>query len=130
MSMERTRALLWIVAAIGMAAALGPLNAQQASPACRVSGRITAAGSPLPGVAITARSAGHAAHVTASEVDGRFQLALPSGSYTARIELTGFTPVERDFVMSEPCAEQTLDVQLSLTPRTPRTAATDPAAGR
>src|SRR5687768_4962448 len=130
MHRQRRRAFLWTAAAVASAAALGPLDAQQPPPACRLSGTVSAAGSPLPGVAIVARGGVNAAsHATSSEVDGRFQLPLSPGVHKVRIELTGFAPSERDITMSEPCAEQTVDIQLVLAPRTPR-ATTAAAAGR
>ncbi|HVL67598.1 MAG TPA: TonB-dependent receptor [Vicinamibacterales bacterium] len=131
MNTIRTRALLWIVAAISAAGLLDPLGAQQPPASCTVAGRITTGTTPLPGVSVVARAGTRVVAATSSEIDGRYELLLPAGAFTLRAELTGFAPVEREYtVAGDPCAAEPLDVQMSLAPRIPRGPSAAAAAGR
>ncbi|HEU5432325.1 MAG TPA: carboxypeptidase regulatory-like domain-containing protein, partial [Thermomicrobiales bacterium] len=112
-----------------------PLDAAQApAAACRVTGRATSNGKPLPGVSVVAssRNAGSAAAsiATSSDTDGTYRLSLPPGTFTLTVQLTGFVPVERDITVSAPPCDQTLDLTLGLAPRDRPLAAVQPAAGR
>lgn len=81
---------------------------------CRVVGYVLSGGLPLPGVAITAFAAEKSSVVTASDVDGSFVVPLAPGSYRLEFELTGFVPVERQFVAGNPPCEQTTEISLVL----------------
>lgn len=91
---------------------------------CRVSGRVSGAGTALPGVSITLRTNGAIQSATSSGMDGTYHLMAPQGAYELRAELTGFDPVVRQLSMSPSDCQQTLDVVMTLTPR----AASRPAA--
>jgi hypothetical protein len=124
------RSLPWIVAAATIAATLGPVRAQQGPAACKVTGRVTSGTTPLPGVSIVALRETAVAAATSTETDGSYQLALPPGSYRIKTDLTGFTSVEGPLTIAEPCAPQTLDLQITLAPRTPRAASTPAQAAQ
>src|SRR5688500_14949214 len=134
MTGERLRRLVLFVSAVSTAlAAVYPIGAQQAPAAnCRITGRVTAATSPLPGVALVAYAGETVAAATSTELDGSYQLALPLGTFRLKAVLTGFTPIEQSVSLAglpagalakagEPCA-QSVNVELALAPRTPRAA--------
>ncbi len=105
-------------------AAQGPAPA---GPVCRIAGRVTGAGMPLPGVSLSARASEGPPGVTATGVDGSFRLSLPAGTYALAAELTGFTAAQREVTLSATSCEQTVDLTLSLAPRANRDGA-PPAA--
>src|SRR5687767_12860897 len=96
--------------------------------ACTISGRITGAGGPLPGVSITVRRDATVQKAASTDVDGTFKLTLPDAAYQLTAELTGFDKVQKDVTVSseerregvpadkETCA-QTVDLAMTLTPR-------------
>ena len=96
--LPRARRLFMLIsatsAAIGMIYPLDPLDAQQpAAATCRITGRAMIGTTPLPGVSIVAIGpAATVAGATSTETDGTYQLAVPSGTYQLKAELTGFTP--------------------------------------
>jgi hypothetical protein len=115
--------LVWCIAAAAMTPIVATL-AQQAPQPCKVSGRVTAASAPLPGVSLVAADGGKVIAATSSELDGRYELLLPAGTHQLKAELLGFTVVERTLTLSgDPCGAQVADLQLTLLPRTPRAAA-------
>lgn len=84
---------------------------------CRVTGRIEGLGTPLPGVAVTARREGTVAGATSTSVDGTYRLSLPDGTYDVAFELAGFTPIEREIAIGAASCEQVVDLVLVLAPR-------------
>jgi hypothetical protein len=121
---------VWIASAILTAAvvAMPPIDAFQAVPAgmCRVQGKITSGTAPLPGVSLVFHSGDAVAAATSTETDGTYQAVLEPGAYHLSAALGGFSPVERDVVTTTVDAAacgQTLDFQLALLPRTPRSPA-------
>ena len=127
---RRARAALWCVVAASAASVVG--QAQQPLPGCAIAGRVTSGAAPLPGVSIVAMAGERVIGATSTEPDGRYRLALPPGSYELKADLTGFTAVGRPLTLAgEPCVPQVADLQMALTPRTPRaTAAAGTAPGR
>ena len=109
---------------VALVAAQQPLE-----PACRISGVARGAGVALPGVSITVLAGDSVRTTSATQGDGAYRLAVPPGTYLLRAELTGFSRLERDLMITAPPAcDQTVDLALTLTPR--RAAAQVPAAGR
>ena len=106
-----------------------PVDARQAVPAgmCRVDGKATSGATALPGVSLIFASGETAAAATSTEADGRYQAILKPGAYRLTVSLSGFSPVQRDISLEGASCGQTIDFQLTLVPRTARTAA---AAGR
>jgi iron complex outermembrane receptor protein len=95
-----------------------------------ITGTIEAAelGVPVSGATVTAVTAG----VTAtSDVEGRYQLEVPAGTHTIRVEVAGFQPAERTIVvaaggsieLSLPLAAEQVgnEVVVVIGSRTPRT---------
>ena len=111
----------WLTAAASLAvlfplALTLPLGAQETrgSDVCVVSGQVTSSGTPLPGVAITARSGDGSAKVTSTGIDGRFDVAVTGAAGTVTAELTGFTRVEQAIVAATCSAP--LSLQLAVAP--------------
>ena len=102
-----------------------PLSALQAVPPgmCRVDGKATSAGTSLPGVTIVFKTGETAAAATSTESDGRYHATVAPGTYQMEVSLMGFSPVRREIALTGASCSQTVDVQLSLIPRVPRTAA-------
>ncbi|HEY0873421.1 MAG TPA: TonB-dependent receptor [Vicinamibacterales bacterium] len=109
-------------------ASLYPLGAQEGAASCKVSGRITSGGAPLPGVSILVRTGDTLTVATSTEADGRYGFTAPPGSHAVRIELTGFTPTDRTLVAGADCTAQTIDAELALQPRAARAAAASTTA--
>jgi trimeric autotransporter adhesin len=117
----RAAAVAVVIAGVG-------LGAQQAPPAaatCIISGTITGAGGPLPGVSLTVRRGDTVQTVSSTGVDGTFRLTLPDATYQISAELFGFDRTQRDVSLSQENCAQTLDLTMTLTART----ASAPAAG-
>jgi trimeric autotransporter adhesin len=106
-----------------------PVDARQSVPAgmCRLDGKATSSGTPLPGVAILIKAGDAAAAATSTETDGKYQVTVKPGSYHLTAELTGFKPVERDLTVGGDQCGQTIDFELALVPRVAR-AAVPPSA--
>jgi hypothetical protein len=122
----RAAAIAIVIAGVG-------LGAQQAPPAaatCTISGTVTGAGGPLPGVSLTVRR-GDTVHTASSTgIDGTFRLTLPDASYQITAELFGFDRTQRDVTVNkETACAQTVDLAMTLTPRM-ASAPTAPGAGR
>ena len=117
---------IWIAVAVLTAAVLAmpPLDALQAVPAgmCRVQGKITSGPTPLPGVSLVFKNGDAVAAATSTETDGTYQAIVKPGAYHVSVALGGFSPVERDLAVDGAACGQTMDVQLALVPRTPRSA--------
>jgi hypothetical protein len=105
------------------------IDARQAVPAgmCRVEGKASAAGAPLPGVSVTFTTGDLPSAATSTETDGRYSAVLKPGAYRVSATLTGFTAIEREVTLEGAGCGQTLDLELALRPRTARAA---PPAGR
>src|SRR5687767_2559401 len=95
--------------------------------ACTISGRITGAGGPLPGVSITVSRDATVQKAASTDVDGTFKLTLPDASYQLIAELTGFDKAQKDVTVSRDVCAQTVDLAMTLTPRT---ASAAPPTGR
>src|SRR2546430_16182404 len=79
--------------------------AAQTAPAdrCRVDGRVTSGGVPLPGVSIGIRSGDDTPALTSSDVDGRYATAFsPDQTYRLVLDLTGFPRGEREVTGGAP----------------------------
>ena len=118
------RTSTWTAACFGaILAVIFPVQAQRTGGECRIDGRTTSGSTPLPGVSLVLRSGESIVAATSSDVNGGFQLQVPAGAYRVTAELTGFVAVSRDVVAGgQPCG-QSLDLQMSLTPRAPPSAA-------
>src|SRR5215212_330132 len=103
--------------AAGLAARESPQQPAVIAPSCRLSGRITGVGAPLPGVSITARQGDSVHGVTSSAIDGTYRLAIPPGAYHLTIEMTGFDRIERDLTLEGTPCQQAVDLALALRPR-------------
>ena len=99
----------------------GPLDAWQqiTGTACRISGRAVSGTLPLPGVSVLVRSAGDVKVATSTDPDGAYRLSLGEGTYELAAELTGFTSMTRAITVGNGTCDQTVDLQLTLAPRTP-----------
>src|SRR5262245_7493837 len=109
---------LWLLA-IGIALAAGlPLAAQTTAPPaapqapaapssrpCRVRGVISSGEVMLAGVSITAKAGEKVVALTSSDIDGTFTVPVAPGTYTLRVELTGFLPVEKEVTLGQPPCE-------------------------
>src|SRR5687767_6662093 len=115
------------IAVVVASVALGAQQAPPAAAACTISGTITGLGGPLPGVSITMRRDDTIQTAGSTDVDGRFRLSLPDASYQLTAELTGFDSTRKDVTVSKEMCAQTVDVTMTLTPRT---ASAPPRNGR
>ena len=108
-------------AALVLALSVMPaVDAWQVAAGCKIAGRAIASGTPLPGVSIVVTAADVVKAVTSSGLDGAFHLALPSGAYRVRAELTGFGPVEQALELGAAPCDRSLELPLALMARTPR----------
>src|SRR5436190_23549892 len=70
-----------------------------AADAADLSGRVTVAGTPVPGATVTATK-GETRAVTTSNGDGVYTLVdLAEGVWTVRVEMPGFAPAARDITV-------------------------------
>src|SRR5215831_19633415 len=124
-SFRRAQPRLARVAIIAFCGALafgwrGPLDAwQQATGACRITGHAISGTSPLPGVSVLVRSGGEVKTATSTDPDGTYRVSLGEGTYELVAELTGFTAVTRAVTVGGGTCDQTVDLPLTLAPRTP-----------
>src|SRR3954468_4147693 len=125
---------IWIAVSILIAAVLAmpPLDAFQAVPAgmCRLQGQVTSGPTPLPGVALVFKTGDAVAAATSTEPDGKYQANVKPGTYHLSATLGGFSPIERDVTVDSAACGPAMDFQLTLLPRTPRTASAPAAGGR
>jgi trimeric autotransporter adhesin len=93
-------------------------TAQAASTRCRVAGRVTSGGVPLPGATIVVR-VGDTVHLaTSTDVEGTYSIQFaPRASYRLSVEATGFVGTIRDLALADAPCDQTLDFQIALSPR-------------
>ena len=111
---NRLRAATWAAAAaLGLTVIL-PLSAQQAAPACRISGRALSGTDALPGVSLVAYVGETVKTATSTDTDGTYRLTLAPGTYRLTAELTGFEPVRRDVTVGDAACDQTLDLPFAL----------------
>ena len=80
----------------------------------------TSGTTPLPGVSLVFKNGDAVAAATSTETDGTYQATVKPGTYHVSVALGGFSPVERDVAIEGDACGQTMDVQLTLPPRTPR----------
>lgn len=86
---------------------------------CRVRGVVTSGPERLPGVAVTVREGETVRGLTSSDIDGSFTVALPSGAYLVRLELSGFAAVERRVTLGTTPCDATVDADMTLASRVP-----------
>ena len=104
-----------LLAIASLLAGRDPLLAQ--TNVAQLSGRITdASGGALPGATVTATSeqTGLAQTSVTDATGGYVFVSLPAGSYTLRVELTGFKPVERTNVVLDAASRRAADFQLEV----------------
>jgi hypothetical protein len=117
---SKLRSATFAALALVLAGAAVPgLGAWQESPSCKISGRATSAGTPLPGVSVVVRGGGTVRGVTSSASDGSWQVTIGPGEFTLRAELTGFVPLEQAVALTTAPCEKTIDIALALAPRSP-----------
>src|SRR4051794_14673921 len=120
-----------IIAACGALAfgIRGPLDAwQQAGGTCRIVGRAVSGTQPLPGASALAKSSGSVKTATSRDPDGTYRIMLPEGTYDLAAELTGFTSISRSVTVGGGACDQTIDLPLTLAPRTPSASQTGSSA--
>jgi len=112
----------WHVTATGQTPPQSP-----AAPPCVIEGIVTSGGTPLPGVALAAMTAG-ATRASSTDQDGAFRVRASAGStVTLRAELMGFTPVERAVnVAAQPPCGSRVDLEMALAPRSLASGAVSP----
>jgi hypothetical protein len=118
-STSRVRQITGTVASLVLGAGVFVL-AQTPSPSslCVVSGRVTSAGTPLPGVSIVASRGSDVVSATSTDTDGGYRLRVPPGEYTIAAELIAFAKFERPLAITPDSCTPTLDVALGLISRT------------
>jgi hypothetical protein len=85
---------------------------------CRVNGRVTSLGVPIPGATIVVRAGDVVQLATSTDVDGTYAIQFaPHSSYRLSVEATGFAAIDRDLALDGPPCDQTMDVQVALLPR-------------
>jgi hypothetical protein len=122
-----------ILAAALYSSALGAQAPQATtSPApsrCRVDGRVSSGGAPLPGASVIVRAGAAVRAATSTDVDGRFAvLFAPESTYHLTIELTAFTSVDRDITLGPAPCDTTLELTMALRPRGESAASASAAA--
>jgi hypothetical protein len=112
------------VTASADAAAQAPASARR----CQVTGTVRGGDVPLPGASVTVRQGDTIRAVTSTDVDGTYVLALPTGTYDVRVELSAFTPFERTVTLDETSCEVAIDGGLTLASRAPGATLPPPVA--
>ena len=97
---------------------------------CQLVGRISAAGKPLPGVALTLSSPGGVElRASSTGADGSYALAPPApGTYVLRASLAGFADVTREVALSAENCEGAADLEMVLRSRLAAPAVVAPQA--
>ncbi|HET9361422.1 MAG TPA: carboxypeptidase-like regulatory domain-containing protein, partial [Vicinamibacterales bacterium] len=128
-STSRLRQIAGTAASLVLGAGVFVLaQAPSSSSLCVVTGRVTSAGTPLPGVSILTSRSGGVVSATSTDTDGSYRLRVPPGEYTVAAELVAFAKFERPLVVTPDSCAPTLDVALDLVSRTqPNSSATAPA---
>jgi hypothetical protein len=103
------------------AAGQQPVPAPQApapNTRCRVTGKVTSGTQALPGVALLIKSGDKLLAATSTDADGKFTILFsPSSTYHVTAELTAFGTTERDLTTGPLPCDSTLDLSLSLQPK-------------
>src|SRR5262245_60130583 len=87
----------------------------QAGSRCRIAGRITSGGVPLPGVSVVVHVGDALRAATSTDTDGTFAILFsPNATYRLSARLTGFAKIERDVTLGAPPCDGTADFQLAL----------------
>jgi hypothetical protein len=90
----------------------------QGAPRCRVTGRVTSGGVPLPGASIVVRAGDAIRAATSTDPDGTYVILFtPNATYHVSADLTGFVGTARDLALTAPPCDQTADFTLALAPR-------------
>jgi hypothetical protein len=101
-----------------LGAAAGAQAPQSPAPRCRVAGRVTSGGIPIPGAAIVVRSGDAVQLATSTDLDGGYSIQFaPNSSYRLSIDATGFAGTVRDLTLDGPPCDRTVDIQIALAPR-------------
>jgi hypothetical protein len=86
---------------------------------CRLQGHVTSGELPLPGATVTARSGDRVVALSSTDMEGGYSVPLAPGTYTLRVELTAFAPIDRQVTLGTPPCEVTTDLKTQLLSRTP-----------
>ncbi len=118
------------------AAALGAMLSSslraQSSPACSISGTITAGTTPLPGVVVSlVNGDGQQIDLTSSAPDGTYTLRVTGfGEGVLKAELTAFAPFSHAITIDQASCQQRVDIPMVLASRAPVPATpTAPSSG-
>ncbi|GAC1418278.1 MAG: hypothetical protein NVSMB62_09880 [Acidobacteriaceae bacterium] len=85
-----------------------------------VRGTIQASGTPLPGVAVTATDRSGTRYATTTDIDGVFQMAVPSDQqYVITAELAGFAPAKQEINAGSSTVTLIADFRMDLASRVP-----------
>src|SRR5262249_31672938 len=116
-----------------------PATAAQTTPprpsptGCRVTGRALSGTTPPPRAAIVARVGEAVKAATSTDAEGKFTILFgPNATYHVSAELMAFSRAEQDLTLGAVPCDTTLDLQLTLRPRTeavPVAASPAPASG-
>src|SRR6185295_5500318 len=122
------RTIVRVAIASSAVAMLGAAIGAQSPPRCRIEGRITSRGIPLPGVSIVVHIGDAQTAATSTGVDGRYSLTIAAGA-SSRLSatFTAFVSAERELTLDGPACDQTADLELALEPRTVARAPAVPA---
>ena len=97
---------------------------------CRVDGRVTSSGGPLPGASVVVHAGDTLKAATSTDVDGKFAILFaPNSTYHLSVDLTAFGTAERDITLGAPPCDTSLDITLALRPRGEAPAPRQSAAG-
>src|SRR5262245_42130776 len=125
------RHLLTASAAAVLALAV-PLHSQQPvapSQPCVLTGTVTSAGQPLPGVAVTAMADDRLVAASSTAPGGAYQLRLAAaGTYRVRVELAAFAPVDQTVTLEPSTCHGVVNFTMTLASRVPHPPPASPSA--
>ena len=111
-----TIAMLW--------PSMAPVGAQQASPACVVTGKVVSGTTALPGVSVIVFEADKLIAAAATAVDGSYRVTVPPGAeYRIAAEMTAFARREQAITVGPVPCDQKADFSLVLASRAPNAGA-------
>jgi hypothetical protein len=84
---------------------MSPVGAQQAPPACVVTGKVLSGSMPLPGVSVTVLVGDKLIAAGSTAVDGSYKITVPPGAeYRVAVEMTAFARGEQPMTVgAAPC---------------------------
>ena len=116
-----TAPLSRLVAGCIAAAVVGVVARAQDSPSsarCRVAGRVTSGGVPIPGATLVVRVADAVQLATSTDVEGTYSIQFAArAAYRLSVDATGFVGTIRDLTLADGPCDQTIDFQIALAPR-------------